>query len=138
MICSILRPYHIELSLVKSRHEVVCPQLIVGSLHILPKYRELCTSCIILHPILGYSRVTGPISYICIRIADEKAQVQGHWACPKMLITLYGMMSINVSLSKSNHLEGFTCALDVIEDCVKAQRSPKGGCSQFLVPVSFL
>ena len=25
MICSFLRPYHIELSLVKSRHEVVCP-----------------------------------------------------------------------------------------------------------------
>ena len=29
-----LRPYHIELSLVKNRHEVVCPQLIANSLHI--------------------------------------------------------------------------------------------------------
>ena len=53
-----------------------------------PKCREFCTSCITLHPILGYSTVTGPVSCICIRIADEKAhmqmQVQDHWACPNI------------------------------------------------------
>ena len=77
------------MSLVKSRHEVVCPLLIAGSLHISPKCREFYTSCIILHPILGYSMLTRPISCICIRITDEKAQmqmqVQGHWACPNEL-----------------------------------------------------
>jgi len=59
---------------------------IANFLHKSTLCREGANSCLSFHPNLVLTWTTGPHSWICICIADEKMQmqmrIQHHWACP--------------------------------------------------------
>ena len=64
---------------------------IADSLHKSTLCREGVSSCTWFHPNLQLTGTTGPHSWICICIADEKVQmrmrIQDHWACPYGILT---------------------------------------------------